>query len=293
MFHSGATADCSCRHIAPPTSDPHAQPPWSSHCALWHSLLCMERSGVFHSTMPLAERPHQSRRTTLSTPTKHSTSPVNDRHRFRHPIGQLRLPNSMLHQEHALEPSMILARNMAVMRLYSRQPCHHSFQFPNILLPTSVIAPVQTRSVLVRSNNPMPPSHAPSLRRALSSTGFQTRMVPKRRHTHHPPFTPAMLSSPRTLTTTSRRNLNNMGSLAESPKSNILIVGSGGVGTMAAYALEKGGKARVTAVLRSNYAAVEKNGFVINSLDHGDIQGWRPSESEFSLSTTTPIGAQI
>ncbi|KAK4215601.1 putative 2-dehydropantoate 2-reductase [Rhypophila decipiens] len=69
-----------------------------------------------------------------------------------------------------------------------------------------------------------------------------------------------------------------MGSLAESPKANVLIVGSGGVGTMAAYSLEKGGKARVTAVLRSNFAAVEKNGFQINSLDHGNIQGWRPSE---------------
>ena len=49
---------------------------------------------------------------------------------------------------------------------------------------------------------------------------------------------------------------------------------------MAAYALEKGGKASVTAVLRSNYSVVEKNGFQIKSLDHGEIQGWRPTESE-------------
>ena len=71
-----------------------------------------------------------------------------------------------------------------------------------------------------------------------------------------------------------------MGSMAQSGKSNVLIVGSGGVGTMAAYALEKGGKASVAAVLRSNYSAVEKDGFQIKSLDHGEIQGWRPTESE-------------
>ncbi|KAK0702213.1 2-dehydropantoate 2-reductase [Lasiosphaeris hirsuta] len=71
-----------------------------------------------------------------------------------------------------------------------------------------------------------------------------------------------------------------MGSVAprETAKANVLVVGSGGVGTMVAYALEKGGRANVTAVLRSNYSAVEKGGFTINSLDHGDIRGWRPTQ---------------
>ncbi|KAK4194921.1 putative 2-dehydropantoate 2-reductase [Triangularia verruculosa] len=71
-----------------------------------------------------------------------------------------------------------------------------------------------------------------------------------------------------------------MGSLTvEERKHNILVIGSGGVGTMAAYALEKGGKAEVTAVLRSNFEAVEESGFDIKSIDHGPepISGWRPS----------------
>ncbi|KAJ9130768.1 2-dehydropantoate 2-reductase [Pleurostoma richardsiae] len=46
---------------------------------------------------------------------------------------------------------------------------------------------------------------------------------------------------------------------------------------MGAYALEKAGKATVTAVLRSNFPSVEKNGFQITSLDHGEIRNWRPT----------------
>lgn len=47
---------------------------------------------------------------------------------------------------------------------------------------------------------------------------------------------------------------------------------------MVSYALETGGRAEVTAVLRSNFEAVKKDGFSINSVDHGrDIKGWRPS----------------
>ncbi|RYC59103.1 hypothetical protein CHU98_g7095 [Xylaria longipes] len=61
-------------------------------------------------------------------------------------------------------------------------------------------------------------------------------------------------------------------------KERVLIIGTGGVGTMAAYALETGGKAEVTAVMRSNYAAVEKNGIDIDSIEHGHgIKGWRPT----------------
>lgn len=71
------------------------------------------------------------------------------------------------------------------------------------------------------------------------------------------------------------------------PKASVLLVGSGGVGTMAAYALETGGKASVTAVLRSNFSAVEKDGFQINSLQHGNIRNWRPTTSELALVLTT------
>ncbi|KAK0107089.1 hypothetical protein ONS95_003796 [Cadophora gregata] len=71
-------------------------------------------------------------------------------------------------------------------------------------------------------------------------------------------------------------------------KSNVLLVGSGGVGTMAAYNLEAGGLATVTAVLRSNFKAVSENGFTINSVDHGtDIKGWKPANI---LNTVPTVG---
>lgn len=61
-------------------------------------------------------------------------------------------------------------------------------------------------------------------------------------------------------------------------KLRILLVGSGGVGTMAAYALETGGMAEVTAILRSNYDVVQESGFSIDSIEHGKgITGFRPT----------------
>lgn len=68
-------------------------------------------------------------------------------------------------------------------------------------------------------------------------------------------------------------------------KAEILLVGCGGVGTMCAYNLEVGLQANVTAVLRSNYDAVGRNGFSITSIEHGEVAGWRPSKSETSLLT--------
>ncbi|KAK3985266.1 putative 2-dehydropantoate 2-reductase [Cladorrhinum sp. PSN332] len=69
-----------------------------------------------------------------------------------------------------------------------------------------------------------------------------------------------------------------MGALPVEPsKYNVLVVGSGGVGTMAAYAMEKSGKSSVTAVLRSNFRAVNDGGFNISSRDHGTISGWKPT----------------
>lgn len=41
-------------------------------------------------------------------------------------------------------------------------------------------------------------------------------------------------------------------------RTRVLIIGTGGVGTMSAYALEQGGKAEVRAVMRSNYDTVKK-----------------------------------
>lgn len=70
-------------------------------------------------------------------------------------------------------------------------------------------------------------------------------------------------------------------------KARVLIVGTGGVGTMSAYALEQGGKAEVTAVMRSNYEAVQKNGISIDSVQWGNgIKGWRPTHSEWHSHNT-------
>ncbi|KAL1632542.1 hypothetical protein SLS58_011365 [Diplodia intermedia] len=71
-----------------------------------------------------------------------------------------------------------------------------------------------------------------------------------------------------------------MGSMA---KSNILVVGFGGIGTITAYNLEAGGLATVTGVLRSNYALVKDRGFRIWSVDHGDIESWRPTQISRSV----------
>lgn len=63
-------------------------------------------------------------------------------------------------------------------------------------------------------------------------------------------------------------------------KSNILLVGGGSVGTRAAYNLEIGGKAAVTAVLRSNYHAVSQYGFTMKSFEHGFVDVWKPTNGK-------------
>ncbi|GAB7346881.1 hypothetical protein MBLNU459_g1961t1 [Dothideomycetes sp. NU459] len=60
-------------------------------------------------------------------------------------------------------------------------------------------------------------------------------------------------------------------------KAQVLVFGSGGVGTIAALNLEAGGLASVTAVLRSNYETVQEKGFSIQSCDHGTLTGWKPT----------------
>ena len=62
-------------------------------------------------------------------------------------------------------------------------------------------------------------------------------------------------------------------------KARILLIGGGGIGAIAALNLETGGKAAVTAVLRSNYEKVKESGFNIRSTDHGVVEGFRPTAS--------------
>ncbi|KAI1613108.1 2-dehydropantoate 2-reductase [Exophiala viscosa] len=63
-----------------------------------------------------------------------------------------------------------------------------------------------------------------------------------------------------------------------SSKARVLLVGSGGIGTVTALNLEQGGHAEVTVVCRSNYKAAKEKGFTIDSCDHGKFEGWKPSE---------------
>lgn len=65
-------------------------------------------------------------------------------------------------------------------------------------------------------------------------------------------------------------------------KANILLIGGGAVGTIAAVNIESGGLGAVTAVLRSNYAVVKERGYTISSVDHGQLESWRPTKSACS-----------
>ncbi|ODV97379.1 hypothetical protein PACTADRAFT_49102 [Pachysolen tannophilus NRRL Y-2460] len=62
-----------------------------------------------------------------------------------------------------------------------------------------------------------------------------------------------------------------------SSKSKVLLIGSGGVGTIASYVLESNGKAEVTSVIRSDYQLVLDSGYQIKSIDYGEINNFRPS----------------
>ncbi|KAB8214081.1 ketopantoate reductase PanE/ApbA-domain-containing protein [Aspergillus novoparasiticus] len=78
--------------------------------------------------------------------------------------------------------------------------------------------------------------------------------------------------------------------------SRVLVVGTGGIGTVCAYALEHGGLVEVTAVMRSTYDRAIKQGIDINSVDFGhDIRSWRPTAITRSVphvaeQSTEPFG---
>lgn len=56
----------------------------------------------------------------------------------------------------------------------------------------------------------------------------------------------------------------------------VLIVGSGGVGAMAALSLSLNNKCDVTLVVRSDYDVVSSSGYTINSVTYGDFTAWKP-----------------
>ncbi|TVY17011.1 Uncharacterized protein LARI1_G004852 [Lachnellula arida] len=71
-------------------------------------------------------------------------------------------------------------------------------------------------------------------------------------------------------------------------KANVLLLGGGAVGAIAALNIESGGLGSVTAVLRSNFKVVEEEGYKIESVDHGNFKGWRPTKVVNSVPDNCP-----
>lgn len=73
-------------------------------------------------------------------------------------------------------------------------------------------------------------------------------------------------------------------------KLSVLLIGSGGVGTIAAFSLEYGCKAQVTAVVRSDYEFVKANGYKIRSCDYGIIESFRPTNIVNNINDAVKFG---
>lgn len=69
-----------------------------------------------------------------------------------------------------------------------------------------------------------------------------------------------------------------------SHKPKVLVVGSGGVGTIAALSLTLNDKAEVTLVVRSDYDRIIENGYTIKSVTYGNFDNWRPHHVSKSVS---------
>jgi len=73
-------------------------------------------------------------------------------------------------------------------------------------------------------------------------------------------------------------------------KPKVLVVGLGGVGVMAAYALEYSNKVEVTALIRSDYDRVIEKGYEIKSVDYGHIEGFKPTHVVKSIQDAKQYG---
>ena len=59
-------------------------------------------------------------------------------------------------------------------------------------------------------------------------------------------------------------------------KPNVLLIGTGGVGTIVAYGIYYVGKANIDVVVRRDYEKVKNAGWNIHSVDYGEIEHWKP-----------------
>lgn len=71
---------------------------------------------------------------------------------------------------------------------------------------------------------------------------------------------------------------------------NVLVVGSGGVGAMAAFALALNKKCNVTLVVRSDFDLISSSGYTIDSAVHGKISHWKPQQVSPSVSAAAEHG---
>ncbi|CUM67365.1 uncharacterized protein PRCAT00005058001 [Priceomyces carsonii] len=60
-------------------------------------------------------------------------------------------------------------------------------------------------------------------------------------------------------------------------KPNVLLIGTGGVGTIVAYGIYYVGKANIDVVVRRDYMKVKEAGWEIHSVDYGEIKNWMPN----------------
>ncbi|AGO11848.1 AaceriADR079Cp [[Ashbya] aceris (nom. inval.)] len=74
-----------------------------------------------------------------------------------------------------------------------------------------------------------------------------------------------------------------MSASGEQDKPRALVIGAGAVGVVAAYALFRNGGAEVSLVARSDYDQVVSHGYTIDSVNYGNVTGWRPSHLYKSL----------
>lgn len=61
-------------------------------------------------------------------------------------------------------------------------------------------------------------------------------------------------------------------------KPNVLLIGAGGVGTIVAYGIDTVGKSNLSIVVRRDYGKVKQDGYTIESVDYGSVNGWKPKE---------------
>ncbi|CUM67381.1 uncharacterized protein PRCAT00005075001 [Priceomyces carsonii] len=71
---------------------------------------------------------------------------------------------------------------------------------------------------------------------------------------------------------------------------NVLILGMGGVGIIAAYGLEYGGKSTVTSIVRSNYVTLKQKGYKLSSVDYGIIENYKPANMVSSVEEAVSYG---